>query len=579
MTEKIKSRVSMVASSLRDHTSYERLLMLDAALRSNEATRKIRQMKARLARFGLEEILDPLTYDLNTKTFRRKDEYDREFPFVFTSEKGLWGSEDGALAWAAKCFRDQEDPKTNTYKELVILKELFDDLETRARIGGCFDYISLIDLGAGNGEKAKTIIKRLTDFIVCYYPVDKGMYMNAVALTNISSLAQREDCVLADQNDMFYEIAQVKHDKGSLDNLLATAREALSSYDLMIEFNESFPRNEEKLISMMDFEDLPDDKLSWTDFFNDCLKEMKQRCLEIQTLIENRDLVLLRKLSYFYELLGRDCVSRADIRKRIDNGKTCYYMGGLFSDTMNILATGHTMSRYDWEKLFFGSKPLNNWIIKYPDFVNALKNQKGFIQYTAPSVGINADFNDINKVLEVLNYLRVFENDPRLVMLLGQTLGNFDATGRSDLVSKLYDTLSPSDMFLVGVELRPEDNDPLYYQEIEKIKANYLKDEDFARKGLSRLDRLNPNLKLDVGYDSDSDDIVINFVSSRRIILPKRTINVARSHKFSVNELEELFTSAGFNIIGRRFYTGNQRELNDQTYDGRKEYALYLVRK
>ncbi len=589
------------------------------------------EVKKTLKRHNLESLIDPELYAMHSIWAKRwsksrdpftkrsaAEEVLERFDLCLTSQSDLWSVENGALEWSKFSFDELKSPGTNGFREFDLIKSLFDDPKLRKMICQGSDYISLIDLGCGNGEKAKAIIERLIDTVVCYYPVDKSMFMNAVALANVASLSKRSNCVLHDNNYYFYKYARsfAKTKRAKTRDLLKRAEIVRERYETTISRFEEF-------INYPGYDEYKkhgfyhrwmfnpkEGELTREQFISQQLNRLNEIHKYVTEAIQTRDRKKLRQLSVLSEILD-DFFSTSDGSYSAGkfsafyhsnpawyftiDGSSCHGETDRFGDDdlalkLQLMTGTYPFKLYDEDlfNMFRCDRSLN-------EMYNLLfGNIKGKIQFTAPSIGICADFDNIDDVIETLDCTNFIDNHPRLATLLGQTLGNFDEAQRLELCSKIYESLSVGDMLLIGVELRPNVDDPLYETEIEKIKDYYRSSEHFARQFLPEEVRNVPKIKFEVNYDPSTNDIVMRFRDTRppkwysritRFVSRKSDENEFRSHKFTVKELDELLiNNVGFQTIGRRIFSGGPSYVDrddgtQELFNGRKEYALYLVRK
>ncbi len=179
-------------------------------------------------------------------------------------------------------------------------------------------------------------------------------------------------------------------------------------------------------------------------------------------------------------------------------------------------------------------------------------------------------------------------NNQRLYLFLGQTLGNFSAVERRQIVDKFYETMSSGDMMLIGVELRPQNNTPSFEDHIKLMERNYSGGEEFVASildasGIQRSDVeykavYNRTNEIEIGYRVISDEIVVKNNQRSRTFRKGEVIPVASSHKFAINEVISLFEPSGFSIVGHKTFTP-LRQNKDGVQESHPEYEVLLVRK
>ncbi len=161
-------------------------------------------------------------------------------------------------------------------------------------------------------------------------------------------------------------------------------------------------------------------------------------------------------------------------------------------------------------------------------------------------------------------YLTRYElgDEPVIVSLLGQTLGNFDRTERESLVKRIYDGLKPGDYFLVGVELRPdyEERKQAMIESYREGAARFLKptiDNLRIRKGKLGIEDLCVDYSgdsIEMWFEPKGELIAENPSDPADTIVLNGKIPVATSYKFAPNELPELCRKSGFRKLWAEAY-------------------------
>jgi L-histidine Nalpha-methyltransferase len=149
-----------------------------------------------------------------------------------------------------------------------------------------------------------------------------------------------------------------------------------------------------------------------------------------------------------------------------------------------------------------------------------------------------------------------------LLLFLGSTIGNFERAEQVDFLQNLRSSLSPGDLFLIGTDLVKDVERMLNaYDDPTGVTASF---------NLNLLGRINRELDADFDLRSFSHEarwnenerrIEMHLVSSRtqrvHIAALEATINVKEgesiwtesSHKFTVDDLQQLAESSGFTPI------------------------------
>ncbi len=235
--------------------------------------------------------------------------------------------------------------------------------------------------------------------------------------------------------------------------------------------------------------------------------------------------------------------------------------------------------------------------------MNQRTGKKTFIPLPRPSdeprvvllgngfVGDFTNFMNNKKVWETLSYLSSVIKGHRVIGLLGQTLGNFSLAERDAFMQKLAGTLEKGDYFMLGVELKPEQNTPVYQSAIEHMVDYYKGGEAFVRKATRLLEIPDSALEYKVHFNEQSNNVEIGFLAKEKFTVrgpgvlsrlfnkvtfqPGEYIPVASSHKFSLTELDDYMKQAGLETIGR--------EVNTTSYtqggEGYADYAVVMARK
>ncbi len=112
-----------------------------------------------------------------------------------SSSENPYDSKDAAITFSRVMWKLAQIETTNPFKEIKLLQDIFLDkdvvqhLRSKEVRGMKLDpddrRINIIDIGSGNGDKAKTIIKNLDFTFMRYWPIDISLFMGEIALHNI----------------------------------------------------------------------------------------------------------------------------------------------------------------------------------------------------------------------------------------------------------------------------------------------------------------------------------------------------------------------------------------------------------
>lgn len=194
---------------------------------------------------------------------------------------------------------------------------------------------------------------------------------------------------------------------------------------------------------------------------------------------------------------------------------------------------------------------------------------KGFV-YTGRD-GILADFFSIPDIMNSLDVVILGSQTPTLVMLLGQTLGNFPKSDRAELLQQIAQSLSSRDYFLVGVEYEHAPTSNLVAPYTSASAQHFL----FTTAEMLGI----PKEKLFLQSEYRDHAVNINFCLRENLSLEtdigsvdffaEQPIPVAYSYKFSRAELQHELNEAGFKILSHREYTEKRKPV----------YALVLAQR
>lgn len=214
--------------------------------------------------------------------------------------------------------------------------------------------------------------------------------------------------------------------------------------------------------------------------------------------------------------------------------------------------------------------------------------------YIFADQGTTLDFlaGDHKPVFDAIHGLTTDMHAVNLVMLLGQTFGNFSEEQRKQFLKDTYNSLAWGDYLLLGVELRPDKSIQGQEREeiIERIKDGYRGPEAKAFMSASM------NL-LGIPYDAwepepdyVDDTIKINVrvtkpFTIKKSVFSKKKFNAGdvipfgESHKFDPQRLNDITGEAGFSLMRPEIYNTPLAMKDGRPISGGDEYALMLFRK
>ncbi len=186
-----------------------------------------------------------------------------------------------------------------------------------------------------------------------------------------------------------------------------------------------------------------------------------------------------------------------------------------------------------------------------------------------PTRGIEVDFRHTANMLKLVEYLTGYSKRRSVVALLGQTLGNYEKAEREHFVGELAQHLRPGDLFMLGVDLRPDAtwNAEAIKQRISSMEREYRKGERFMRFAIGKQ-----KATYQAKYNPAGNRMEFSFETD------KETIPMGFSYKFDREEAETLLTSSGFKIIGAEPYVGTYKKSGKLLNSG-PEYLVLLAQK
>jgi uncharacterized SAM-dependent methyltransferase len=199
------------------------------------------------------------------------------------------------------------------------------------------------------------------------------------------------------------------------------------------------------------------------------------------------------------------------------------------------------------------------------------------------------DFFDpeLKAAFDTMMYVTSNNSNQSMYTLLGQTLGNFTEKDRKKLLRKFYDAMNEEDMFLVGVELRPQTEKRI--REIEGYYERGSPCEELMRFSMRSLGVPDELVEYDAEYNRDNHTIEMHFTAKedfalgyngRRITKKKGDrIPVASSFKFDREELMDDMQKAGFSIVGYEEHTPAETDSEGKRIDVHPKYAVIMAKK
>lgn len=178
-----------------------------------------------------------------------------------------------------------------------------------------------------------------------------------------------------------------------------------------------------------------------------------------------------------------------------------------------------------------------------------------------------------------LEFLKTYDDKSNLIIFLGSSFGNFSPIDGYKFLEKVYATMKPGDLFLIGLDL-VKDKTILEsaYNDSEGVTAKF---------NLNVLSRINDELDADFNLQNFSHHAIYNEKDQRiemylkslvdqSIIISKsdlelklqkdELIHTEYSHKYRLSQIHDLLDDVGF-------------ELKHTWLDDKKYFSLTLVSK
>ena len=178
-----------------------------------------------------------------------------------------------------------------------------------------------------------------------------------------------------------------------------------------------------------------------------------------------------------------------------------------------------------------------------------------------------------------LEFLKTYDDKNNLIIFLGSSFGNFSPIDGYKFLEKVYATMKPGDLFLIGLDL-VKDKTILEsaYNDSEGVTAKFnlnvlsrINDEldaDFNLKNFSHHSIYNEkDQRIEMYLKSLVDQSVIISKSDLELKLKKdELIHTEYSHKYRLSQIHDLLDDVGF-------------DLKHTWFDDKKYFSLTLVSK
>ena len=178
-----------------------------------------------------------------------------------------------------------------------------------------------------------------------------------------------------------------------------------------------------------------------------------------------------------------------------------------------------------------------------------------------------------------LEFLRTYDEKKNLIIFLGSSYGNFSPIDGYKFLEKVYSTMKPGDLFLIGLDLVKEKEIlESAYNDSQKITAEFnlnvlsrINDEldaDFNLKNFLHHAIYNEkDQRIEMYLKSTTDQSVVISKSNLEMKINKEElIHTEYSHKYRLSEIHDLLDDVGF-------------ELKHTWLDKKKHFSLSLVSK
>jgi len=522
-------------------------------------------------------------------------------------------AEERAFTFAQFTADDIVSGKPNeTLKEMNLLArvlkkpEFKEELSTRA--------INLIDLGCGNGLKSSLMMLCLDDKDVFYFPFDVSRYMLAIAKTNVArdrhvfsigGKRYRDDESTIDSEVVpFTDVSEITTElvQELLENKLAALKEIRKK-------GEEFLSSDVYMTHRDNFEKAKCFGRGYDLLLRKCSEDSVGKEAQLAEIIENLASGKTSRKEVFnlYKTNFDDPFDRIGIhRSKAGECRDDFYVRSVLEDFERLPGVLERGKVEDisamWGLLSFWEDLLNlkrdervpiiltadkDILLKTKDELSIYENrgykivEPGHI-LVLEGCDYEIDFFDKNlgKAFDAMEYISSNENNQNIYTLLGQTLGNFTTEDRNQLLKKFYDAMNEGDMFIVGVELRPQTEEG-----IEEITGYY--NEGSAVEELMRHSTRVIGIDDFVDYDAryENNAIEMFFTAKQGFEVDGRRfekgdeISVGTSYKFNSEELMSEMKKAGFSIVGYDVENKLHRGADRKIVELGDEYAVIVARK
>lgn len=160
-----------------------------------------------------------------------------------------------------------------------------------------------------------------------------------------------------------------------------------------------------------------------------------------------------------------------------------------------------------------------------------------------------------------LNFLKEFDHDPKLIMFLGSSLGNFNSFETKQFLKSINDSMSSSDFFLLGVDLVKEKSIlEKAYNDSQGITAqfnlnilcriNEELDANFDLTNFEHYSFFNENKnRIEMYIKSKTDqNVFIKKLNLHLKFVKNELIHTEFSYKYTVKKIKQLLNSSNFDI-------------------------------
>ncbi|MDH3657884.1 MAG: L-histidine N(alpha)-methyltransferase [Nitrosopumilus sp.] len=178
-----------------------------------------------------------------------------------------------------------------------------------------------------------------------------------------------------------------------------------------------------------------------------------------------------------------------------------------------------------------------------------------------------------------LEFLKTYDDKKNLILFLGSSFGNFFPNDGYEFLKKINFTMKPDDLFLIGLDLvKDRQILELAYDDSQGVTAEF---------NLNVLSRINDELDADFNLKNFTHHAIYNeedqriemylkslvnqsvVISKSNLLLnlkKNELIHTEHSHKYRLPQINEILTSAGF-------------EIKHTWLDDNKHFSLTLVSK